>query len=63
MDLVALRQRVAKLVPFRARVQPSDPASFPPYVAAEFRKLDTTQRDIVQVLKDLDARLTDLETP
>ncbi len=58
--LAALRSRVAGLVAFQRRTRPANAESFPPFVDAELRRIDTNSREIVQVLQDLDARLTAL---
>lgn len=63
MDLAALRARVASLTAYRTRPRPAAADSYPVYVADELRRIDTMARELVQVAKDLDARLTDLETP
>jgi hypothetical protein len=58
MDLAALRDRVAKLVPYQRRLRPPNAESLPAHIDAELRRIDTSSRDIVQVLQDLNERLT-----
>lgn len=60
MDLPALRAKIARLVPYTRRVRPGSADSFPPFMDQELLRIDTANRDIVQALKDLDARLTAL---
>lgn len=60
MDLPALRARAAALVAYHRRLRPTQTDSFPPFVDGEFRRLDTTTREIVQVIQDLNDRLTAL---
>ena len=60
MDLPALRAKAARLVGYQRRMRPSVPESFPPFVDGELRRLDTANRDVVEVIKDLNDRLTAL---
>lgn len=61
MTISDMRAKVAALVPYARRIRPSQPDSFPPFMDGELRRIDTNSRDIVQVIKDLDARIAALE--
>ncbi|WP_066766054.1 hypothetical protein [Sphingobium sp. CCH11-B1] len=58
MDLSAVRTRIAKMVPYSRRVRPGAADSFPTFVESELKRLDTSSREVVQALQDLNDRLT-----
>lgn len=55
-----MRGRVAALTSYTRRPRPALESSFPIYMDGELQRLDTGSSAIVQILKDLDARLTAL---
>lgn len=58
--LAAMRARAAALIPYRRNPRPVGPASFPPFVEQELQRAATATSSLVQVVKDLDERLTAL---
>jgi len=61
VDLPAIRSRIAKLIPYQRRVRPPIADSFPTFVESELRRVDTSSREVVQALQDLNDRITALE--
>ena len=48
---------LTRLEPYTRRVRPNDPAGLASYMDEEFRRIETSSRDIVAAIKDLDSRL------
>jgi hypothetical protein len=58
--LEKMRERVRGFTPYRKRVRPAAPTSYPPYVDGELQNISTNLADIRQVIADLDARIAEL---